>query len=142
MKLDEYVDKIVQNNNPEEMKKLKDIFYNVMCDLNEYDHEKYRKYKKKLKGLAYNYQIDEELAKEIVTDMKPAGEYWNMETIANVANASGQDLINMYVIMNSLYNDYRSVINPDEANTYVNLARAWLNDEDAKPRKLWNYFID
>ena len=70
-----YIDRIVQNGTNEDMECLKDILSDSLYELKEYDNETYKKYKNKIKGMAYNYEIDEELAKEIVSNMKPLGEY-------------------------------------------------------------------
>ena len=48
----------------------------------------------------------------------------------------------MYIVMNSLYNDYGNIINKDDVNTYIRLAHAWLDDEDGKNNKVWWYFVD
>lgn len=84
---------------------------------------------------------DEELAKEIVDNMKPLGEYWSMDTVASVIGNDNHKLTDMYVVMNSLINDYSNVISSDDTDTYVKMAHAWLDDEDAKKHKLWKYFV-
>lgn len=136
-----YIDKIVQNGKQEDMECLKDILSDTMYELKTYNEEDYKKYKNKIKGMAYDYQFDEELAKEIVEKMRPLGEHWDMETIASVIGNDSHGLINMYVVLNSLANDYKDVISLDDTETYVNLAHAWLDDEDGKEHKLWKYFI-
>ena len=80
----EYIDKIVKNGKQEDMDCLSNILVDSLYKIKEYDYNDFKKYKNKIKGMAYNYQIDEELAKEIVEDMKPLGEYWSMETVASV----------------------------------------------------------
>ena len=110
--------------------------------LKEYNKEDYMEYKHKLCGMAYNYQIDKDLAHEIVEDMKPLGEYWNMDTVASVIGNDAHRLEDMYVVMNSLANDYQNVVSLDSADTYVRMAHAWLDDVDQKEHKLWKYFID
>lgn len=136
-----YIDRIVQNGTNEDMECLKDILSDSLYELKEYDNETYKKYKNKIKGMAYNYEIDEELAKEIVDNMKPLGEYWSMDTVASVIGNDNHKLTDMYVVMNSLINDYSNVISSDDTDTYVKMARAWLDDEDAKKHKLWKYFV-
>lgn len=136
-----YVDKIVQNGKQEDMEELGEIFSNVMHELKEYNKDDYMEYKHKLCGMAYDYQIDRELAHEIVENMKPLGEYWNIETIASVIGNDTHRLEEMYVVMNSLANDYSNVISTDEVETYIKMARAWLDDVDQKEHKFWNYFV-
>lgn len=137
----EYLDRIVSIGKPEDMDCLGEILIDSLYDMKESDHKKFKKYKNKIKGMAYEYKVDKEMAHEIVEDMKPLGEYWNMETVASVIGGDSHRLEDMYVVMNSLVNDYQNVISPEEANTYVNMAHAWLDDVDACDNKVWWYFV-
>lgn len=140
-KVRKYVDMIIENGNQEDMEKLHDIFQEVMHDLKEYNYDKYKKYKMKLYGMAYNYTIDEDMAYEIVEDMQPLGEYWDMETIKSVIGNDTHRLEDMYVVMNSLANDYQDVISLDNAESYIKMAHAWLDDVDGHDNKVWWYFV-
>ena len=137
----EYIEKIVQIGKPEDMECLSDILVDLLYEVKETNYDEFKKYKKKIKGMAYDYKIDEELAHEIVEDMKPLGEYWNKETVASVIGNDNHRLEDMYVVMNSLVNDYQSVVNPEEVETYIKMAHAWLDDIDGKQNKVWWYFI-
>lgn len=139
--MSEYIDKIIANSKKEDMECLKDIFTNAMSELKDINPSKYKEYKIKLKGMAYNYEIDEELAKEIVSNMKPLGEYWSIEEVSNANGEDNHRIEGVYVVMNSLANDYKDVISLDDTDTYVRLARAWLDDEDGKEHKVWKYFV-
>lgn len=136
-----YIEKIGEKRNVEDMEKLGDMLADIIYSTKESHPDLYKKYKSKLLGMAYDYQIDKELAHEIVEDMKPLGEYWDMETIASVIGNDMHRLEDMYVVMNSLANDYQSIIKLDDAEAYVKMAHAWLDDVDAKEHKLWKYFI-
>ena len=140
-KIRKYVDMIIENGNQEDMEKLHDIFQEVLYDLKEYNYDKYKKYKMKLYGMAYNYTIDEDMAYEIVEDMQPLGEYWDMETIKSVIGNDTHRLEDMYVVMNSLANDYQDVISLDNAESYIKMAHAWLDDVDGHDNKVWWYFV-
>lgn len=137
----DYIKKIVDNGKKEEMECLSDILIDLMYELKENNHEEYDKYKRKLKGMAYNYTIDEEMAHKIVEEMKPYGEYWNMETIKSVIGVDQHRTEDMYVVMNSLVNDYSGAISPEEVDTYIKLADLWIDDEDGKKHKIWWYFV-
>ena len=137
----EYLKMIVDIGKPEDMDCLGDILVDSLYEMKEYDHMKYKKYKNKIKGMAYDYKVDKELAHEIVEDMKPLGEYWDMETVVSVIGNDTHRLEDMYVVMNSLVNDYQKVVNPEEATTYVEMAHAWLDDVDAHENKVWWYFM-
>ena len=137
----EYLDKIVNNGKKEDMECLENILIDVLDEIKDIDHDKYKKYKGKIIGMAYDYTINDELAKSIVDDMKPKGEYWSKDTIMSVVgNVPNIDTI--YVVMNSLVNDYGDVVSPEDVDTYVKMTQAWLNDVDAKPNKVWKYFVD
>ena len=137
----EYLNKIVASGSKEDMECLGDIFQDLMCNLKEYKHNKYKMYKHKLHGMASNYLIDEELAHEVVKDMKPYGEVWNQETIYSAIGVDNHRIEDMYIVMNSLANDYSNVINTDDVETYIKLAHDWIDDVDAHENKVWWYFI-
>lgn len=137
----EYLEKIIKSNNKENMECLEEIFQNLMCFLKEHNHTKYKYYKHKIKGMASNYMIDDELAKEIVHEMKPYGEVWNQETIYSAIGVDNHRIEDMYIVMNSLANDYSSVISTDDVESYIKLAHAWIDDVDAQENKVWWYFI-
>ena len=140
-KIRKYVDMIIEKGNQEDMEKLHDIFQEVLYDLKEYNYDKYKKYKMILYGMAYNYTIDEDMAYEIVENMQPLGEYWDMETIKSVIGNDTHRLEDMYVVMNSLANDYQDVIDLENADAYIKMAHAWLDDVDGHDNKVWWYFV-
>ena len=104
--------------------------------------ECYKKYKLKLMGMAYGYKFDYDMAEEIVDDMKPLGEYWDMETTTKVRKDYSLDVndCDFYIVMNSLVNDYYKIIDKDDVETYVKMANAFINDEDAVKNKVWIYY--
>lgn len=136
----EYLNMIVENGKKEDMDCLSDILVELMYELKESNYKEYKEYKHKIIGMAYNYTINDELAEDIVKDMKPKGEYWSKNTIISVVG-DVPNIDDIYVVMNSLVNDYGNVISPEDVETYVKMANAWLNDVDAKPNKVWNYFV-
>ena len=137
----EYLQMIVNNGKQEDMDCLGDILIESLYDIKESNYMKFKRYKNKIKGMAYNYKVDKELAHEIVEDMKPLGEYWNMETIASVIGNDMHRLEDMYIVMNSLANDYQNVVSLEDVDTYIKMAHAWLDDVDAKENKVWWYFV-
>ena len=139
--MNEYLEKIVNNGNPEDMQCLSNIMIELLENLKETNARKYKYYKNKIKGMAYNYELDEELSIEIVNDMSPIGEEWDLETVKNVTAGNPHSLYDLYVVMNSLANDYSGIIPVSDATTYINLANAWLDDEDAPDHKVWWYFM-
>ena len=136
-----YLDMIVENGKKEDMDCLGNILVELMYELKESNPKEYKEYKNKIIGMAYNYTINDELAHEIVEDMKPKGEYWTKDAIVSVVG-NITDINEVYVVMNSLVNDYGDVIPPEDVDKYVKMTTAWINDIDAKPNKVWNYFVD
>ena len=136
----EYIKKIVDNGNKEDMICLSDMLVDLMYELKENDHDEYKKYKNKIMGMAFNYSIHDELANDIVQDMKPLGEYWTKDTIASVVG-NVPNIDEIYVVMNSLVNDYGDIIAKDDVETYKRMTMAWLSDEDGHENKVWWYFV-
>ena len=136
-----YIQMVVNNGKQEDMECLSDILSDVIYLMKDEHYDMYKKYKNKIKGMAYNYQIDKELAHEIVKNMKPLGEYWNMDTVISVIGNNNHRAEDMYVVMNSLANDYQDIISLEDAETYIKMAHAWLDDVDQKEHKLWKYFV-
>lgn len=137
-----YIKMIVDNGNPQDMECLSDMLSDVIYLLKDEHYDTYKKYKNKLEGMAYDYKINEELAKEIVEDMKPLGEHWDMQTVRNAIGNDMHRLEDMYVVMNSLANDYSQIISLEDTEAYINMAHAWIDDVDAKKNKVWKYFVE
>ena len=141
-KIRNYIEMIVSNGKKEDMECLSNMLSDLIYDYKETNHEKYEKYKNKLYGMAYNYTFNEDMAKELVENMKPLGEYWDMKTTTMVKNqyAINVDDYTFYVVMNSLANDYHDAISTDEVETYAKMAYDFVYDEDARENKVWKYF--
>lgn len=142
MKIKKMLEVIIDKGKTEDMYKLNDMLDELICDLKEKQPKLYKEYKMKLMGMAYDYKFDEDMAIEIVNNMKPLGEYWDYETTSKVKrdydiNATDCDF---YVVMNSLVNDYSKIIDKEDVETYVKMANAFINDDDAKKDKVWIYF--
>lgn len=142
MKIKEYIEKIVENGKTEDMKELSDMLDEAIIKVKLTEPECYKKYKLKLMGMAYGYKFDYDMAEEIVDDMKPLGEYWDMETTTKVRKDYNLDVndCDFYIVMNSLVNDYYKIIDKDDVETYVKMANAFINDEDAVKNKVWIYY--
>lgn len=142
MKIKEYIEKIVENGKQEDMKELSEMLDEAIIKVKLTEPDCYKKYKMKLMGMAYNYKFDYDMAKEIVDNMRPLGEYWNIDTTNKVKNdyRLNIDDCEFYIVMNSLANDYGNIINKDDIEMYVKMANAFINDDDASKDKVWKYF--
>lgn len=143
MEIEKYIRKIVNDGDRREMEELSDILVEVVDIIKKYDEDCYDEYKKKLYKMAYGNQINEEVAKEIVREMKPTGQRWSIGETEQMQRDYGLDNIepvNFYLVMNQGFNDYRDVFG-DNLDTYIRYAEAFICDEDAKPNKVLNYFL-
>lgn len=143
MEIEKYIRKIVNDGDRREMEELSDILVEVVDIIKKYDEDCYDEYKKKLYKMAYGNQINEEVAKEIVREMKPAGQRWSINETEQMQRDYGMDNIDpvsFYLVMNQGFNDYRDVFG-DSLDMYIRYTEAFICDEDAKPNKVLNYFL-
>lgn len=138
----EYIRKIVDDGNVEEMYKLSDILDEVVHIIKKYDAELYKKYKMELYSMAYGNVLNEEMAEEIVSNMRPYGEKFSLEQSREIQDRYDMNNIrdiDFWVTLNSAYNDYRDLFG-DNTETYAMLTRNFIEDEDAKQGKVFKYF--
>lgn len=143
MEIEKYIRKIVNDGDRREMEELSDILVEVVDIIKKYDEDCYDEYKKKLYKMAYGNQINEDVAKEIVREMKPAGQRWSINETEQMQRDYGMDNIDpvsFYLVMNQGFNDYRDVFG-DNLDTYIRYTEAFICDEDAKSNKVLNYFL-
>lgn len=99
--------------------------------------------------------FDEESATEVVENMKnedgSKGSHWSLEETTNIANQYGVNLAqnnsnkhDWFVVLNMMWSDYYKVIvsitNSENTKYFVELAKAWLFDNDVPEGKTWRYF--
>ena len=142
MKIREYIGKIVAKGQKEDMEELSEMLDELICDLKEKNPKLYKKYKEELYELANGKVLTEEMAHEIVENMKPLGEYWDINTIKQVKSSAGLTYsdYDFYTVMNSLVNDYGEIIDKEDIEIYVKMAKAFIEDEDATKDKVFVYF--
>lgn len=73
------------------------------------------------------------------------GPHWSMDQVKQVMSQKGvkMDPMEFWVILNAMYSDYCGVLKKHNVNNmdfYVDLAKAWLGDKDAKEGKAARYF--
>ena len=136
-----YIEKIGENRNIEDMKKLGDMLAEIIYSTKESHPELYHKYKLELYEMAYGKKLNEEMADNWVKEMKPIGKHWTIEETTNAMSSLGYnfDRIDFYVVANMMYNDYYDLVKDDETLA-LKLAKDWLEDEDAKENKLYCYW--
>lgn len=151
MKIREYIEKIGENKKPEDMRKLGNMLAEIIYSMKDSHPEIFKTYKMELYEMAYGKVLTKEMAEEIVSKMKPFGEYWDFETTTVVKNKVGiKDIsdIDFYVVMNSKYNDNKdtveSFVDTDEKQLemYISLTKDFVLDTDAKEGKVYTYFME
>lgn len=137
-----YIRKIVDDGSIEEMYKLSDILDEVTCIIKSYDENLYNMYKMKMYSMAYGDNLNWELANEIVSKMQPYGERFSLEESRDIQDRFGMNNINdidFYVVANSAFNDYKDLFG-DNIEMYAIFTKNFIEDEDAKPGKVFRYF--
>lgn len=143
MEIEKYIRKIVNDGDRREMEELSAILVEVVDIIKKYDEDCYDEYKKKLYKMAYGNQINEEVAEDIVREMKPVGQRWSINETEQMQRDYGMDNIDpvsFFLTINMAFNDYRDVFG-DNLDTYIRFSKAFICDEDAKPNKILNYFL-
>lgn len=144
MDIEEYIEKIVDNGRIEDMETLSDMLEDTLEIIKDYDEECYREMEMKLYKMAFGSHINKSMAQDIVHKMKPYGERWRFEETRDLQRKKGIDDIDeceFYVVINSAYNDYKDLFGED-TESYVRFTIDFIQDEDAKPNKVFNYFVD
>lgn len=108
----------------------------------------YKKEKNKL-------HFDEEQAYEAVSMMEnedgTTGPHWSVEDTTSVANQYGINLNSTkfnkwdwFVAMNMIYSDFykalANIVGNPTTRHFAELAKAWMNDKDIEPGKMWHYY--
>ena len=71
MNIEKYIRKIVDDGDIKEMEKLSDMLEDTIEILKEYDKNIYKKYEMDLYKMAYGNVLTQEMAEDIVSNMKP-----------------------------------------------------------------------
>lgn len=108
------------------------------------DKDKYAYYKSyfTIHESIFGKHFNEELAKKAVSEMDNVdgtkGEHWNLQQTNSLATSAGAiyDKYDFYYVMNMLYSDFSDVLGND-ANMYLKMTKAYLDDPDAKKEKAY-----
>ena len=96
----------------------------------------------------YGEHFDKETSHAAVAGMQntdgSVGEHWDLEQTTNAAKQAGIvfkrfNEYDFYFVLNMLYSDNYGVFGND-SNTYIQLAKAWLEDIDVAEGKAWRYY--
>ena len=142
MEIEDYIEKIINDGDIENMHKLSEILDDTMEIIQKYDEDCYKKYEMELYKMAYGETLSREMAEHIVKKMRPYGIKWDLEQTRQIQEQYGIDnirAIDFYVVLNSAFNDYNNLFG-DDIERYIKFTIDFINDEDAKQGKVFKYF--
>jgi len=142
MEVQDYIEKIIDNDDIESMKELSRMLEDTIDFVKREDERTYKKHMMKLYKMAYGETLSRDMAEDIVENMRPYGMRWTLEEVKDLQDKYGyQDIrsVDMFVVMNSAYNDYKDLFG-DDNEAYVRFAVDFIEDEDAADGKVFKYF--
>lgn len=136
----EYLKKIIDNNDIEEIHKIEGLFCNMMAYMKEYNLNMYNDIKRELYTIANGKVITLELAEKWVSEMRPLAKWTKAET-DSILKQKGLQVndVDFYVVMNMMYSDFHNTLD-DDIEKYILLSVDFLKDEDVEKDKLYNYY--
>ena len=135
MEIENYIEKIIDDGNIENMHKLSEILDDTMEIIQKYDKDCYKKYEMELYKMAYGENLSREMAEHIVKEMRPYGMKWSLEQTRQIQQQYGIDNVNpvdFYIVLNSAfygnnrenyrddYRDYRDYRDYDRRGGRIN----------------------
>lgn len=143
MKIENLIEKIIDNGDIREMKELSQMLQEVINIVKKYDEDCYKEYLIKLYKMANGNNLTEESAMQIVKNMQPYGMHWDIQETERIQRERGLNDINpadFFAVMNSAYNDFQNLFG-DNIEMYIRWSDAFINDEDAVRDKVLKYFL-
>ena len=128
--------------------KLRSFMEKSFDEIKRKDYDMYEELELDLYKEMYGCHFSEWLLEKALCKMENAdgskGKHWTLADTTQVAKSSNVsfDGFNEYdwcYVMNMMYSDYCGVFGSD-ANTYVMLAKAFLEDDDAPKGKAFKYY--
>lgn len=135
-------------NYKEIMVEWQEIIIKLMNELKMNDPDLYDKFYDKFYCSVYGDHFSEDLAIKAVKCMDnvdgSSGEHWTLEQTTNVAKQfsisfESFNKYDWYYVLNMMYSDYYKLFGSN-TDTYVKLAKAWLEDPDVEEGKAYRYY--
>lgn len=142
MEVKEYLKKIIEKGDRNDMEELSEIFDKAIYKVKDCDPEWYNKKCMKLYTMAYGKVLNEEMAEDIISKMEPYHMHWTLEQTRQVQTQNGLNNIrdiDFWIVLNSAYNDYHDIFE-ENIDMYVKYAKNFIMDEDGKEDKVFLYF--
>lgn len=135
------IPKIFEEAKPENMECIEHVMIDMIDCLKIMDHDMYERVEYKLYKMVYGEHLSKELACKWVSKMENKdgthGEHWTIEQTSQYAGAYNK--YDWYAVMNMMYSDHYNT--KFDVNTYIELARDWLNDKDVGEGKTLDYYL-
>lgn len=117
--------------------------YNAMC---QWDEEDQPKQKSALTPEQFSMEAAKEWTKNMKNEDGTSGPHWSVEQAKQIMAQRNLSLnpAEFYAALNMIYSDFSPVAKKHglggSLDFYVDMAKAFLNDKDATPGKLSNYY--
>ena len=138
------IDYIIKHGTDPQMEEMKNVLVDAVIKLKECAPDEYNNIEFCLHKIAHCGELGEDLARCWVDHMKnkdgTTGAHWTWEQVMQVQKDRkiGNDIGTLYAVLNMMWSDY---YNPKfDTNTYIELAKDWINDEDVGECKTLKYY--
>lgn len=114
----------------------------LLDSIKETEPDFYRHAESILYEALHGKKLTKELAEKIIHKMHPHGMKWTLEQTTDVMHQKGLTVepVDFWIVMNMAYNDYHKMFEED-ADKYVEFSKLFIDDEDAKECKVYEYFM-
>lgn len=142
MKIVEYRSKPMDDQVAEKLATYNEA-YNAMC---QWDEEEQPKQKISSDSEQFSMERAKEWTKNMKNEDGTSGPHWSVEQAKQIMAQRNLSLnpAEFYAALNMIYSDFSSVAKKHglggSLDFYVDMAKAFLNDKDAAPGKLSNYY--
>ena len=135
------IKKIIENGKQTDIEYIEYLLDDFIHDLKTENYTKYKSFELDLYKMAYGKHLNEELAFGWVSEMEnkdgTKGQHWSVDQTSQYAGEFNK--WDWYAVMNMMYSDYYN--QKFDTNTYVELAKDWLNDKDVGEGKTLKYYM-
>lgn len=134
------IPKIIAEGSAEDMHCLEEMLTELIDHMKDCDYAYYKRLEYKLYKMVYGDHLNEKLAHKWVDKMEnkdgTKGAHWTIEQTNDYADKHNK--FDWFAVLNMIYSDYYQP--KFDLNTYVELARDWLNDSDVGSDKTLKYY--
>ena len=135
------LEEIKHRKSDKDLREVSDLLAMALDKAKEEHPEFYEYIESRLYELIYGKVLNCEMAEKIISKMKPYGMHWTKADVEHVLDAHSihLSLVDAWVVMNMAYNDFHKLFG-DDVEMYLKYTREFIEDEDAKPGKVYTYF--